>query len=400
MCSDRKCRRTCVIIIGRSSGSTATYRSLTPRQYIHQALSKLHQLHRDPTFDEEIVVTELLFPTPTQISFEDIAFIGSLSRLRKLTITNFWEERPDREGSKAFADILAHLPELRYLKTGMPLCCVSLSKLTVKCEEIILHNMIMKFEDLFTVERPSLHKLVMAGCFTKFGDLAMVVKSAPNLRYLDLSKSRLALNYKALTQLKYLKELYLNNCSTEEVDLIELAKSESSFAQNLIKLQLVGELMAANKLQMITSFVNLRSLALCCQSNVDTNLIYDIVRNCDKLEELYLCLTKIDNRALWHIGRRLPKIRIIDVRGCSSVNTDGVVEFITERKGQKELVTIRAGANEVHRELIKKPQWLKIEYATMVRSNRTFYPEVDLDMNEWGDRETGWVSIFLIIFFY
>lgn len=258
----------------------------------------------------------------------------------------------------------------------------------------------MKFEDLFTVERPSLHKLVMAGCFTKFGDLAMVVKSAPNLRYLDLSKSRLALNYKALTQLKYLKELYLNNCSTEEVDLIELAKSESSFAQNLIKLQLVGELMAANKLQMITSFVNLRSLALCCQSNVDTNLIYDIVRNCDKLEELYLCLTKIDNRALWHIGRRLPKIRIIDVRGCSSVNTDGVVEFITERKGQKELVTIRAGANEVHRELIKKPQWLKIEYATMVRSNRTFYPEVDLDMNEWGDRETGWVSIFLIIFFY
>ena len=391
-------------------------------ELIRKALVKLSQLYTDGNLEwpkKRAVVTELYFPTrTTHLSFVDATtVIGSLSQLQKLTIIDCQGElvKAYIRGAKAFGELLKQLSELRNLKTDMRLCAPALSELSLKCEELILHYVVdlSVHEGLFSGERVSLRKLVLAGCEfdsaaangTPAGDLSVLVTCAPNLQYLDLSRSDgqsfiPISNYQALTQLMNLKELYLNDCNWV-IDFEKLTEPDS-FTQNITVLQLMRDWREGDEwvksLGLMSRFINLRSLALCGLAAVDHFLVCDITWRCKDLEELYLrhCMQLNGNKAAMYVGRHSAMIRILDVSYCT-IDGEGVETFISERVSVAEaggdsrggglwdlttMVTIRAEHTNVYTQspINPLPSWFNL--ITSHTGTEQIYSEIDLQLSD------------------
>ena len=237
---------------------------------------------------------------------------------------------------------------------------------------------------LLSVNRTALRKLVLIHYRIERGDLAVLVASAPNLQHLDLSGCHGILDYDPIGEFVNLHKLCLNDTDqfSSRIDLVQFAERDS-FARGLTVLELNSNWWCddhkVDSLESICSFINLRSLSLSEQTEVETDLVFMITRACAQLEELtlYHC-PRVDNAAVGFVGRYCTKIRQLGVSVCELVDNEGIEDFIREREivvgdNINTPITIIARHTGVVLPLLPNafPSWLTV-YTTPVRQKFLF----------------------------
>ncbi|XP_072272209.1 F-box/LRR-repeat protein 17 isoform X2 [Pyxicephalus adspersus] len=197
--------------------------------------------------------------------------------------------------------------------------------------------------------------------------LVVIAKGCPKLQKIYMQENKLVTNRSVEAFAEYCRELqYVGfmGCSVTSDGVIHLTNLKSLSS---LDLRNITELDNQTVVEIVKKCQNLTSLNLCLNRNIDDRCVEVIAKEGRRLKELYLVTCKITDYALISIGRYSSTIETVDVGWCKEITDQGATLIAQSSKSIRYLGLMRCDqVNEATVEQLVQ-QYPHITFSTVLQ---------------------------------